>query len=258
MSANDAKAPGVQSVSRTLDILETLAASDRPLGITDIARQLNLAQATAHRLLTALVARGYVRQHEDRRYHLGLAAARLADRAHAQFALGAQPYLQSLVEQIGETANLAVLEGTSMVYIAQAPSPHTLRIFAEVGRRVPVHSTAVGKAVLSNLDDDAERDRIIASLTLEQRTEYTVGTAEGLTDLVEQVRTDGYAVDEQEQELGVRCVGAPLTPTGSWRAAISVSGPAERFTRQRVAEAAPLLVAAAEKLSAALVPPAAS
>lgn len=240
----------VQSVGRALDLLEALA-DGPPLGVVELARQVGLAQGTTHRLLATLAARGYVRQDGERRYHLGLAGARLADRAQQELALLARPHLATLVEQTGETANLAVLDGTRMRYVAQSPSPHTLRIFAEVGRQVPVHSTAVGKAVLAALPA-ADAQAVIDALTLEPSTRHTVTTRAGLDEALVQVRRAGYAVDEQEQEIGVRCVGVALPAALGLRAAVSVSGPAERFSEERARQVGPLLAPVAAALAAAL------
>src|SRR5690606_16342841 len=145
--------PGVQSVDRALDLLEALEPGVA-LGVSDIARRAHLPTGTAHRLLGTLVARGYVRRDAERRYAPGPAALRLADVAQRELATVARRHLTRLVDVVGETANLAVLEGALMAYVAQVPSPHTLRIFAAVGRRVPVYSTAVGKAVLAALPEE--------------------------------------------------------------------------------------------------------
>lgn len=255
MPAGERGPSPVQSVGRALDILEALADA-APLGVVELARQVGLAQGTTHRLLATLAERGYVRQDGERRYHLGLAGARLADGAQRDLAALARPALAGVVEQVGETANLAVLDGAGMTYVAQAPSPHTLRIFAEVGRRVPIHSTAVGKAVLAALEDGV-RDALLTGLTLEGRTPYTLTSVESLRAALQNVRAQGFAVDEQEQELGVRCVAVAL-PGGlggpGVSAAISVSGPAERFTIERALTVAPLLIPVAADLAASLSP----
>lgn len=254
MATEHRQATQVQSVGRALDILESLASSG-PQGVVDLGRAVGLPQGTTHRLLTTLLDRGYVRQDAERRYALGLAGTRLADRASRTWGQLAQPVLAELVGTTGETANLAILDGDRMTYVAQVASPQTLRIFAEVGRRVPIHSTAVGKAVAAALPAAALAE-LSTSLTFEARTAHTISSQSDWEAAIRTVQSVGYAIDEQEQEIGVRCVavGVPgLTPplTGV-RAAISVSGPAERFTTARVREIAPLLAPAAEALAAVL------
>lgn len=218
----------VQSVDRALDLLETLARSDRAMGVGELAAATGLPQGTAHRLLRSLQGRGYIRHDLSRKYSLGPAAFRLRDGAQRSLAQIAAPYLRAMVEYAGETANLSVLEGDDVVYIAQVPSPHTLRMFAEVGRHVPPHTTASGKVLLSGLP----ADRVAALL---RRTGLPGTTPNSITDVetlfgeLEQTRERGWGVDEEEQELGVRCVAVPIGRGSDVIAALSLSGPAERF-----------------------------
>lgn len=233
MSQADERPRGVQSVDRALDVLEVLAARPGTLGVTEIAREVGLAQGTVHRLLVALVARGWVRQDPGRRYGVGPAAMRLGDASQRELGAVAAPALRAAVQSTGETANLAVLEGRAMVYVAQAPSPHTLRIFAEVGRRVPLHSTAVGKVALAGLQPDAAT-ALLAGRELEPRTPHTLPNVSAVCAELERVREQGYALDDEEQELGVRCVAVPV-PLEGLSVALSVSGPTERMTRAQAA-----------------------
>lgn len=230
---------GVQSVDRALDVLEVLADHRGTLGVTEVARAAGLPPGTTHRLLVALTQRGWVRQDPGRRYGVGPAAMRLGDAAYRELAAVAASALRAAVEATGETANLAVLEGDQMVYVAQSSSPHTLRIFAEVGRRVPLHSTAVGKVALSGL----EPDRAHALLTGRERvarTPHTLTDAEDLRRELDVVREQGFALDDEEQELGVRCVAVPVEVAGV-RLALSVSGPTERMTAEVARAAVPTL-----------------
>jgi len=221
--------PGtVQSVDRALAVLESLARAEGPVGVAELAVETGLPPGTTHRLLQALQQRGYVRHETSRKYSLGTAGLRLGDAAQRSLARSARPYLAQLVELSGETANLAVLEGDDVVYVAQVSSPHTLRMFAEVGRHVPPHSTAVGKVLLAHLS----RDRTIGVLRrtgLPQRTPSTITDLDELVAELDVVRERGWATDEEEQEAGVRCVAVPVGSDDRVVAAMSVSGPAERF-----------------------------
>lgn len=238
---------GVQSVSRALDLLEALAAADGPLGISEVARATGLADGTAHRLLRTLIARGYARQGGDRRYSLGTRLLTLGDGARRALVAGARPLLQRLVELSGETANLAVLDGDWVVYVAQAPSPHRLRLFAEVGRHVPAHSTSVGKVLLGGLAD-SEVGALLGRTGLAARTPRTLTDPERVLAEVARVRRRGYAMDDGEEELGVRCVAVPVVDGSTVVAAVSVSGPAARVPAQPPEE----LVAGLRAVAAAL------
>lgn len=239
---------GVQSVDRALDILELLASRPGTLGVTEIARGTGLAPGTAHRLLVGLAQRGWVRQDPGRRYGVGPAAVRLGGVASTMLAAAAAPALRSAVEASGETANLASLEGDAMVYLAQSPSPHTLRIFAEVGRRVPLHSTAVGKVVLAGMDPD-DAQELLAGTDLVARTPRTLTDPEQLRAELGRVREQGFALDDEEQELGVRCVAVPVRTGSTWAPmALSVSGPTERMSRERAVAVVPALARIAEDL----------
>jgi len=219
----------VQSLERAIDVLEALARAERALGVGEVAEATRLPQGTVHRLLQTLQARGYVRRAESRKYSLGTGAVRLGTAAQGALARSARPHLAELVRLSGETANLAVLEGDDVVYVEQVSSPHTLRMFAEVGRHVPPHSTAVGKVLLAALP----RDRVVALLQrtgLPARTPATITRVEDFLAELDRTLERGWAADEEEQETGVRCVAAPVGRDGHVVAALSVSGPADRFT----------------------------
>lgn len=234
----------VQSVDRALGLLEVLTRSDGPMGIGEVAEQAGLPQGTVHRLLRSLQLRGYVHHDASRKYSVGTAALRLGDAAQRSLARSARPHLSELVAISGETANLAVLEGKQVVYVAQVSSPHTLRMFAEVGRHVPPHSTAVGKVLLAAMP----HPRALALLRrtgLPRRTDHTITALDAFERELDAVRRNGWAADEEEQELGVRCVAVPVGALDQAAAAISLSGPAERFNGGRT----PGLVEAMERVA---------
>lgn len=240
----------VQSVERALDLLEALG-QGTPMGVSELVRATGLPLGTVHRLLATLGERSYVRQDGERKYAVGPAALHLADAGEQSLASAGRPFTARLTAITGETCNLAVQQGSEMVYISQSPSPHSLRIFAEVGRRVPMHSTAVGKAVLASLPW-TEAERLLRMAGLTQATPHTITSLGRLREELERVRRMGYAIDEQERELGVRCVAAAVPGAGTLHAALSVSGPAERFPLPAVRQAAPALREAAAELAAEL------
>lgn len=244
---NVAKASGVQSLDRASLLLEQLADAGGSLRLAELEAATGLPLPTIHRLIRALMHNGYVRQEASRRYTLGPRLIRLGEVAGRTVGSSSMPHLAALVAEIGETANIAVLEGDAVVYVAQVPSAHSMRMFTEVGRRVPAHCTGVGKALLSQLPD-------AQVLELLRRTGMPAMTPRSLTDPaallseLEEIRAQGWAVDDAEQEVGVRCVAVPIKGAPA-QAAVSVSGPSGRVTAGRVAQIAPVLQRAAEMIA---------
>lgn len=240
------KVAGAQSLTRALDVLECLEETEGPLGVTEIARRLDLPAATIHRLVQALLVRGYVRQLPDRRYDLGARLSTLGASATSLLVRRATPVLRGLAADIGESANLAMLTAGAAEYVGQAPGRHAMRMFTEVGRQVPLYCTGVGKAMLAALPErDAER--IASREPYERFTSSTLTSPAALLSDIATIRENGYAVDEGEMEEGVRCVAvafrAPVLH------AVSVSGPTGRMTDAVLERAASRLVAAAEQLA---------
>jgi IclR family acetate operon transcriptional repressor len=240
----------VQSLRRAFELLERLADTGGEASLSELAATSGLPMPTIHRLIRTLVALGYVRQNTNRRYALGARLIRLGENASMQFGTWARPLLAELVDEVGETANLAVLERDEVVYVAQVPSKHSMRMFTEVGRRVLPHGTGVGKAILSQLPPDEARALVLRT-GMPAYTEHTVTDPDVLLRHLAKIANQGYAVDESEQELGVRCVAAPLTGTPA-PAAVSVSGPEGRLTKEAVSRIAPAVQRIAATLSAHL------
>lgn len=242
----------VQSVVRAFGLLELMADRGGEAGVSELATALGVAPPTVHRLMRTLMELGHVRQLPSRRYALGPALIRLGDGASSMLATWADGTLRALEEQTTETANLAVLDRGMVTYIAQVASRHQMRMFTEVGRRVQPHSTGVGKALLATLSDDRVRG-LLGDGPYERYTATTITTLDGLLSELAAVRERGYAIDEGEQEAGVRCV-AVAVPGVATPTALSVSGPDGRMTRERASALAPELHAAARRLAAALLP----
>ncbi|MCA1719375.1 MAG: IclR family transcriptional regulator [Actinobacteria bacterium] len=231
----------VQSVERALGILEFLSRSGGALGVSEIGEATDLAVGTVHRLLGTLTAQGYVRRDErTRRYDLGPKSLMMAIAARERIGPLALPFLEELVQVSQETANLAMLEGNSAVYIEQASPPtRMLRIFTEPGNRIPLHSCGTGKVLLA-YQSPRLIDFVIARTGLPRQTVSTITDPSQLRTELEKVRKDGYAVDFEEQEEGVRCLATPVFgPNGEVFAAMSISGPASRLKKGRVDELVP-------------------
>jgi IclR family transcriptional regulator, acetate operon repressor len=243
-------AGGVQSIERAFDILEGMADAGGEVTLTDLVRRTGLPMPTIHRVMRTLVDRGYVRQEPSRRYALAPRLIRLGESASRMLNVWVRPQLVGLVDALGETANMAVLDGDQVVYVAQAPSRHSMRTFTEVGRRVLPHCTGVGKALLAQLDP-AEAREIVVRTGMPALTPRTITDPARLLRELAQVRRRGYATDTGEQEVGVQCVAVPLLDAPVL-AAISISGPEARLTRPVVDRAVPLLQEVARRVSAEL------
>lgn len=237
----------MQSVERAFAILEELAAAESDLALAEVSARAGLAVPTAHRLLATLRELGYVRQNEQRGYALGAGLIGLGERATPQLAERARPALIRLEEAAQETANLAVLDGDLVTYIGQIPSRHRMRMFTEVGRRVLPHASGVGKAMLATLPEPRVRS-IIGRTGLPRYTPTTLTTEETLLADLRDTRRRGFAIDDGEQEVGVRCIAVAVPGAA---AAVSISGPTVRMTDAIVATAVEELTRAALELATA-------
>ncbi|HEX6469441.1 MAG TPA: IclR family transcriptional regulator [Streptosporangiaceae bacterium] len=246
-------ADAVRSLERAFELLEHLADAGGEMALSELTEASGLPMPTAYRLMRTLVNRGYARQAPSKRYALGPRLIRLGESSSRLLGAWARPALARLVDEVGETANMALFEGDAIVYVAQVPSRHTMRMFTEVGRRVQAHCTGVGKALLAQLPVDAAR-ALVARTGLPAQTPHTIIDFETLMRDLELIRRRGYALDDEEQELGVRCVAVPIigAPTLS---AISVSGPSARLTRMVVNDTVPLLRRTADRLARDLAAP---
>jgi IclR family acetate operon transcriptional repressor len=250
MAVNGRTTDGVQSLERAFELLELMAEAGGEVALSRLALESGMPLSSIHRLVRTLVARGYVRQLPSRRYVLGPRLIHLGEIASRTLATWARPHLSRLVDAIGETANLAMLDGDRVVYAAQVPSRHSMRMFTEVGRRVHLHCTGVGKVLLAGLPDDAVRE-VLARAGMPARTARTLTDPDALLAELHRVAGQGYALDDGEEEAGVRCVAVPL-PGGAPAAAISVSGPEGRLAMEAVPRVVSLLQGAAAALAAEL------
>lgn len=244
----------VQSVDRALDLLEALVAADGEVSITALAARTGLHVSTVHRLLSTLLRRGYVRQNnETSRYYAGAKLATLGEgrSRYGELRLRARPVLRAITEQTRETANLVVIDDVAAVYIETVPSPQVVRLFTAVGNRVPLHATGAGKCLLAALPS-ARRDALLDRLELRSFTPHTIVERGALGRALDEARERGFVIDDEEYDEGVRCVAVPVGGMSDAIAAISVSAPANRLTRQRCLELVPLLKRSAQELAASV------
>jgi IclR family acetate operon transcriptional repressor len=239
----------VKPVYKALQVLLALGDEQRPLTLTEICHRVRLPKTTVFRYLQTLAHCGFVTH--DRQvdmYQLGARLFELGQLAGQQLRIRdvALPVMAELRDRFNETVNLGILDGYDIVYVEMVESHHSLRMQATLGSRDPAFSTALGKAMLAFMDDPARH--LPARLT--PRTVFTLHTRAGVMGALAAVRQQGYALDDQENEDGARCVGAPIFEyPGRVTAAISVSAPASRLGREQVGEVAAAVRAAAATIS---------
>lgn len=254
----DAAFTGTALLSKACDVLEAVSAAPGGISQADLASQMGLSRTTLYRILGKLVARGLLRQDPARRvYGLGF---RLLEMAHAAWTAPdlpavAAPELRHLRDSTGETAYVAVLEGREVVSLGKYEGAHEVRSAARLGERKPLHCTSQGKAILAFLPEP-EREALMRRMPLRQFTPYTLTDRRQLQAALEDIRTRGYATDDEEIVEGVRCVGAPvLDSEGKVLGAISIAGPAVRMTRERLALLGPEVAATAQRIGVQMRPP---
>lgn len=218
--------PGVQTVQRAFSVLELLL-DESDLNATEIANTLELNVTTTHRILRQLETLNYVqRDARTKEYRLGLKCLELGGAVLNQMSLPdvARPHLHSLAKQTGETVHLMIPDQGQGVYIAKVESKRSIKMVSRVGRRSHLHCTALGKALLAHMPEEAV-DEIIAQHGLPRFTSKTLTNSMSLKGELLQVRQRGYAIDDEEEEIGVRCIGAAVFDhQGVAAAAVSVAG----------------------------------
>jgi IclR family acetate operon transcriptional repressor len=246
---------GTASLDKALDILDAVAATPEGLSQAQLGERTALPRTTLYRLLSALVGRGMLRRDPQRRvYCLGMRCFEMAQGAYRAPDLtgAASIELRNLRDLTGETSYLAVQDGLEVLSLERCDGAHSKRSAAALGQRKPMHCTSQGKAILSVLDEKARED-IIRQITLRPLTPLTITDRRRLQAELRLCAARGYAIDDEEIVLGVRCVGAPIVDReGSVRGAISVAGPAFRLSRERLELLGPELAEAARRIGAQL------
>ncbi|HEX3780811.1 MAG TPA: IclR family transcriptional regulator [Pseudonocardiaceae bacterium] len=241
------------SVRRALGLLLFVGEQDNPRGVSlkEVATELDLNKSTALRLFEPLVDYGFITQDEETgRFRLGSRVVSLGQSFLSRMDLRtvAHPALRSLMTDTGETVHLVIYDHPDVVYVDKVESPNIVHMRSEIGKRMPAYSTATGKAFLAHLSPAQVADAIARGLP--RRTASTITTEQALLAALDEVRARGWAVDNVENEDGVRCVGAPiLDHLGTVVAALSVSGPTMRVTEDRVPELGEQVKAAARAIS---------
>lgn len=242
----------VQSVDRALIILEILQGEPDGLGVTELSTELKVSKSTAHRLLMSLLKKGFVQQDpENQKYRLGLKLIEFGQTVSNNIDIRkvASSHLRRLAEKTGETAHLVIQERSEIVYIDKIESSATIRMFSNIGKRAPMHCTGVGKAILAFLPQQEILD-IVEDKGLEKFTHKTIINIETLLLHLEEIRNNGYSIDDEEHELGIKCAAAPIfNSKGEVVAGISVAGPIMRVTEDKLSAMAMEVLQTSQEIS---------
>ena len=248
----DKPAYPIKVLNKSLSILETLLQHNSPMSMTEISEKLGLYPSTIHRILDTLKHWGYVEQgSNNQKYQLGLKLLELGMAKLHQIDLvkEAHPFLKELVNKCNETVHLGVLEEEEVLYLAKEESSQIIRMCSYVGKRAPVHCTALGKVLLAYLPE-GEKKKILGKRELPRLTEKTITDKEELEKELNKVKKQGFALDREENEKDVRCIAAPIRNyQGKVIAAISISSPSFRIDKNVQNNLKKVLIETSEKIS---------
>jgi IclR family KDG regulon transcriptional repressor len=241
----------LSSVANALRLTKVFSEHEYEMGISALAQRLGLAKSTVHRLATTLVEYDMLEQNrETGKYRLGLALFELGTlvRRKMDVTTEAQGEIHTLAEASGETVQLAILDHLSVLYIRIRESRQAVRMSSGLGSRAPAHCTGVGKALLAFQPPEVVKQ--VMENGLKRYTEHTITDPELLLQELASIRARGYSIDDEEIEVGLRCVAAPIRDhSGHVTAAISVAAPVQRMSKKNVQATIPSVLAAAESIS---------
>jgi IclR family KDG regulon transcriptional repressor len=244
-----------KTLNRALDILDALSRAGQPMSVAKLSHVLDMHPSTAYRLLKTLGERGFViRDAATSRFSLGLRLVELASAVRYEPSLikSSRPILAALVKDSGETANLVVPHKDGAIYVDQVQCDAVVRGFTRIGARAPLHCAAVGKVLLANSSPEDIR-QYVESTGLPAYTSHTITNPYALAEHLERVKAQGFAVDDEEREVGTSCIAAPVRDnSGKVIAAISISGPSGRLREDRLCSLASRVKKAAAEISSSM------
>ncbi|MCH6267332.1 MULTISPECIES: IclR family transcriptional regulator [Neobacillus] len=245
----------IQSIERAADVLEIFLTTNSELSVKEISEKVNLSKSTVHGIIKTLEHRGYLQQNpDDLKYRLGIKLFELGNFVgkHLDIRSIARPIIKDLVNELNETVHLVLLNRNEIIYIEKEDGPRTLTMYSHIGKRAPVHCTGVGKAILAYLSDQ-EVDRLLSIQNLQPFTEFTMTDKQAIKNHLQSVRECGYAVDDEEIELGLKCIAAPIfNHQGNVIASISCAAPKIRLDEERLPKVIAGIQKAASEISKAL------
>lgn len=241
----------IQVADRLFDTLEVLA-NDGPLALNELTSLLGLNKSTLHRILSSLTYMGYVKQNDEtQKYDLTLKLLTVSNHLLSRMDIleEVKPYLKKICHETGETVHFVQLDGNEAVYIHKEESSQTsYRMFSRVGSRIPVYCSGVGKAMAADMDTEHVR-KIWDSSDIRQITEKTIIDYNKFLKKLQEIREKGYSLDDEENELGVKCIAISLPNyRGDSKYAISISAPIGRMKDDRIEELSKILLETKEKL----------
>ena len=244
----------LSSVATSVRLLKAFSEEQVEIGISDLAKRLGVAKSTVHRLAVTLVADGMLEQNPDTgKYRLGMALFRLGSLVRRRMTMSneARPLLRDLREKVNETVHLAVLDGSEIMYVFNLESTQAIRMRSDVGVRKPAYCTAEGQAILAFQPPDVV-ERVVGD-GLAARTPQTITDPNKLRKVLDGVRARGCAIEDEESELGMRCIAAPLrNDAGEVVAAIGLAGPVSRLSKKALATFIPHVIETAAAISGRL------
>lgn len=243
----------IQAVSHALDLLEQFHDEVDELGVTELSKRLKLHKNNVFRLLATLESRNYIEQNKvTENYRLGLKTLELGQTFIKQMGLLRQsrPVLEALVKECNETTYVAILKEAHIVYLDVVETDLTVRVVPRVGARLPAYCTAAGKVQIAYMTDE-ELESYLPTKEMKRFTPKTLVDREELKKHLKVIAEQGYAIDDEEMDVGVKCVGAPIRDyTRRIIGAVSISGPSMRFTDERLQkELIPLVIRSGEEIS---------
>jgi DNA-binding IclR family transcriptional regulator len=246
----------IQAVSHALDLLEQFHGDVDELGVTELSKRLKLHKNNVFRLLATLESRGYIEQNKaTENYRLGLKALELGQTFIKQMGLlrQAKPILEEMVQDRNETSYVAIFKDNYTVYLDVVETNLTVRVVSRVGSRLPAYCTAAGKVHMAHMTEE-ELEELLPAQDFIQHTPTTITSISTLKAELEKIREQGYAIDDEELDPGVRCVAVPIRDyTRRIVGAVSISGPSMRFSDERIEkELIPLALRAGSDLSTRL------
>lgn len=242
----------IQVIDRALDILEILCVEQEGLGVTEIGKRLALHKSTVHRIVSAMAERGYVEKVPNRAlYRMGLKLVELSSvyLNSVELKTEAKPYLRELSSKYNLAAHIAILDGCDAVYIDKVDTVGDIRLYSQIGRRIPVHCSGLGKCLFSGLSDSEIEERL-SGYNFTKFTSHTIIGIDEFKRQIKEIRLTGYATDDEEHDDFIRCVAAPIFDyRDNLIAAVSVAGPSNIISKDKDDEIAGYVKEISRKIS---------